>query len=109
MKLVRVMSDEFLNTLDASANLYKKYQMAIHGDTPDQCDRKSFINFLVRSPLQVHFVSNLFVFMNKKIISRIFSCIRMNRNTLLCRVLLRKCYFVLYESAESLNCIVSLN
>lgn len=53
------MSDEFLNALDTSASLYKKYQMTIHGDTPDQCDKKSFINFLVRSPLQVHFVSNL--------------------------------------------------
>lgn len=62
MKLVRVLSDEFWNTLDASAGLYKKYQMAIHGETPDQCDQKSFFNFLVRSPLQVHFVSNLFVF-----------------------------------------------
>ncbi|XP_011876561.1 PREDICTED: arginyl-tRNA--protein transferase 1 isoform X2 [Vollenhovia emeryi] len=52
MKLVRVMTDEFVSTLDASASLYKKYQMAIHGDTPDQCDQKSFFNFLVRSPLQ---------------------------------------------------------
>lgn len=64
MKLVRVMSEEFLSTLDTSASLYKKYQMAIHGDTPEQCDQKSFFNFLVRSPLQVHFVSNLFVFTN---------------------------------------------
>lgn len=62
MKLVRVMSDEFLNTLETSASLYQKYQMAIHGDTPEQCNQKSFLNFLVRSPLQVHFVSNLFVF-----------------------------------------------
>jgi len=64
MKLVRVMSDEFLNTLETSANLYKKYQMTIHGDTPEQCDQKAFYNFLVKSPLQVHFVSNLFVFTN---------------------------------------------
>lgn len=61
---MRVMSEEFLNTLDMSASLYKKYQMTIHGDTPDQCDQKSFFNFLVRSPLQVHFVSNFFEFMN---------------------------------------------
>ncbi|XP_012218425.2 arginyl-tRNA--protein transferase 1 isoform X1 [Linepithema humile] len=52
MKLVKVRSEEFLNTFDASANLYKKYQMAIHGDLPDQCDKKSFFNFLVKSPLQ---------------------------------------------------------
>lgn len=54
-----MMSDEFLNTLDESASLYKKYQMAIHGDPPEECDRKSFLNFLVKSPLQVHFVFNL--------------------------------------------------
>ncbi|XP_032662679.1 arginyl-tRNA--protein transferase 1 isoform X3 [Odontomachus brunneus] len=52
IKLVRVMSDEFLTTLDASASVYKKYQMAIHGDSPEECDRKSFFNFLVKSPLQ---------------------------------------------------------
>ncbi|XP_036147592.1 arginyl-tRNA--protein transferase 1 isoform X2 [Monomorium pharaonis] len=51
-KLVRVMSDEFLTTLETSAKLYQKYQMAIHGDTPDQCNQSSFVNFLVRSPLQ---------------------------------------------------------
>lgn len=50
------MSDEFLTTLDASASVYKKYQMAIHGDSPEECDRKSFFNFLVKSPLQVYFV-----------------------------------------------------
>ncbi|XP_050450732.1 arginyl-tRNA--protein transferase 1 isoform X2 [Cataglyphis hispanica] len=52
MKLVKVMSDEFLNTFDASANLYKKYQMAIHNDPPEECNQKSFFNFLVKSPLQ---------------------------------------------------------
>ncbi|RLU23926.1 hypothetical protein DMN91_004134 [Ooceraea biroi] len=52
MKLVRTMSDEFLNTLDVSADLFKKYQMAIHNDPPEQCDRRSFVNFLVKSPLQ---------------------------------------------------------
>ncbi|XP_020290235.1 arginyl-tRNA--protein transferase 1 isoform X1 [Pseudomyrmex gracilis] len=52
MKLVRVMSDEFLSNFDVSANLYKKYQMAIHGDSPDECNQTSFYNFLVKSPLQ---------------------------------------------------------
>lgn len=61
MKLVRVMTDEFLSTFDTSANLYKKYQMTIHGDSPDECSQSSFYNFLVKSPLQVHFVSNLFM------------------------------------------------
>ncbi|XP_015586969.1 arginyl-tRNA--protein transferase 1 [Cephus cinctus] len=52
MKLVRVMSEEFLNTLDVTVNLYKEYQMAIHGDPPEKCDKKTFFNFLVKSPLQ---------------------------------------------------------
>ncbi|CAL1682933.1 unnamed protein product [Lasius platythorax] len=52
MKLVRVMSDEFLSTFDESASLYKKYQMVIHNDPPEECDQKSFFNFLVKSPLQ---------------------------------------------------------
>ncbi|XP_070168730.1 arginyl-tRNA--protein transferase 1 isoform X2 [Polyergus mexicanus] len=52
MKLVRVMSDEFLSTFDASASLYKRYQMVIHNDTPEECNQKSFFNFLVKSPLQ---------------------------------------------------------
>ncbi|XP_029168996.1 arginyl-tRNA--protein transferase 1 isoform X2 [Nylanderia fulva] len=52
MKLVRVMSDEFLSTFDESANLYKKYQMMIHNDPPTECDKNSFFNFLVKSPLQ---------------------------------------------------------
>ncbi|KAG7198710.1 hypothetical protein KM043_001702 [Ampulex compressa] len=52
IKLMKVMSEEFLKTLDLSANLYKKYQMAIHGDPSEECDKKSFCNFLVCSPLQ---------------------------------------------------------
>lgn len=52
MKLVGVKSDEFGKTVETSASLYKKYQMTIHGDTPKQCDRKSFVSFLVESPLQ---------------------------------------------------------
>lgn len=48
------MSMEFFETVDVSANLYKKYQMAIHENTPSECDKKSFLNFLVKSPLQVN-------------------------------------------------------
>lgn len=55
MKLLRVMSDEFLKSLDESANLYKKYQMAIHNDDPEDCDKSSFFRFLVKNSLQVHF------------------------------------------------------
>jgi len=59
MKLVSVISEEFYNTSDKSVDLFKKYQMAIHNDPPEQCDRKSFFNFLIKSPLQVYFVFNL--------------------------------------------------
>lgn len=55
---MRVRTEEFLKSLDKSANLYKKYQMAIHGDEPEECNKKTFVNFLVKSPLQVHFVSH---------------------------------------------------
>ncbi|XP_068965698.1 arginyl-tRNA--protein transferase 1 isoform X2 [Bombus flavifrons] len=52
MKLVRTMSDEFIKTLKISANLFKKYQMTIHGETEKESDDKSFFNFLVKSSLQ---------------------------------------------------------
>lgn len=52
MKLVKVLSDEFIMSLDKSASLYKKYQMAIHGDDPTECNKKAFVKFLVKSPLQ---------------------------------------------------------
>lgn len=59
MKLVRTMSDEFIKTLKISANLFKKYQMTIHGETEKESDDKSFFNFLVKSSLQVYFVLRL--------------------------------------------------
>lgn len=49
------MSDEFISTLEVSANVYKKYQMIVHGDPPEELDTESFFNFIVKSPLQVHF------------------------------------------------------
>ncbi|XP_043466754.1 arginyl-tRNA--protein transferase 1 [Leptopilina heterotoma] len=52
LKLIRVMSDEFLKTLDESANLYKKYQMTIHKDDPEDCDKSSFYKFLGKNSLQ---------------------------------------------------------
>ncbi|XP_011497471.1 PREDICTED: arginyl-tRNA--protein transferase 1 isoform X2 [Ceratosolen solmsi marchali] len=52
MRLVRVMSDEFTNTLDKSVKLFKTYQMAIHKEKPKDCDKRSFFNFLVKNPLQ---------------------------------------------------------
>ncbi|KAK9301253.1 hypothetical protein QLX08_006330 [Tetragonisca angustula] len=52
MKLVRTLSDEFIKTLKVSANLFKKYQMTIHGETEEESDDESFFNFLVKSSLQ---------------------------------------------------------
>lgn len=52
---MEVGSEEFFDTLDSSAELYKKYQMAIHKDPIEECDKNSFVNFLAKSPLQVHF------------------------------------------------------
>lgn len=38
---------------EAALNLYRRYQVGIHKDPPEKITRKSFENFLVRSPLQV--------------------------------------------------------
>ncbi|XP_076375230.1 arginyltransferase 1 isoform X2 [Megalopta genalis] len=52
IKLVRIKSDEFLESFDATADLYKKYTMAIHGESEDTCDKKSFLYFFVQHPLE---------------------------------------------------------
>ncbi|XP_058791844.1 arginyl-tRNA--protein transferase 1 isoform X3 [Phymastichus coffea] len=52
IKLIRVLSDEFLNTLDESAELFKKYQMTIHKEKPEECDKRAFFDFLIKNPLQ---------------------------------------------------------
>ncbi|XP_066584197.1 arginyl-tRNA--protein transferase 1-like isoform X3 [Prorops nasuta] len=52
MKLVRLNSEEFYNTLNASVSLYTKYQLKIHGDPPEECDKKCFLDFFVKTPLQ---------------------------------------------------------
>lgn len=44
-------SPEFKATLEASHEVYKKYQMAIHGDTPQKCRMEQYRRFLVDSPL----------------------------------------------------------
>lgn len=38
---------------DAELELYRRYQIGIHKDPPEKVTRKSFENFLIRSPLQV--------------------------------------------------------
>lgn len=39
---------------EVALNLYRRYQVGIHKDPPEKITRKSFENFLVRSPLQVN-------------------------------------------------------
>lgn len=57
MKLVRVSSEEFMETLDQSVELFKKYQIAVHNDEEDECDKQSFLNFLGKTPLKVIILS----------------------------------------------------
>ena len=47
-------SEEFERTLKESCRLFQKYQMNIHKDNEIDCDQASFVDFLVKSPLEVH-------------------------------------------------------
>lgn len=44
-------SPEFKATFQASFNLFKSYQIAVHKEQPDQCTESSFRRFLCNSPL----------------------------------------------------------
>ena len=56
MRLVRSSprSEEFEASFEESFTVYKKYQMAIHGDPPEKPTQRQYTSFLVESPLQVH-------------------------------------------------------
>ncbi|CAK1586917.1 unnamed protein product [Parnassius mnemosyne] len=53
VKLVRTTppSAEWLATAKETHEVYVKYQMKIHGDTPEKCTEPKFRDFLVQSPL----------------------------------------------------------
>lgn len=53
LKLVRTHppSPEFKSTFKESYELYKKYQMVIHNDPPEDCTEKQYSRFLCDSPL----------------------------------------------------------
>ncbi|KAK8736417.1 hypothetical protein OTU49_004992, partial [Cherax quadricarinatus] len=53
LKLVRVSPPEaaFRNTFNASHAVFRNYQLQIHQDSEDECDKKSFQGFLVDGPL----------------------------------------------------------
>ena len=46
-------SREFASTKAASYQVYKQYQMAVHGDTEDKCCMRTFERFLCATPLKV--------------------------------------------------------
>ncbi|XP_050450736.1 arginyl-tRNA--protein transferase 1 isoform X5 [Cataglyphis hispanica] len=54
LKLVRTapMSSEYLKTSKKSYEVYKKYQMMIHGDQAEEITEQQYTRFLVKSPLQ---------------------------------------------------------
>lgn len=45
-------SQQFIETLPETRELFFKYQQAIHGDPPEKCTDKRFKRFLVDSPLE---------------------------------------------------------
>jgi hypothetical protein len=49
-------SHEFEQTTQQAYEVYRKYQMAVHGDPPDKCTLRHYTRFLVNSPLQVNFI-----------------------------------------------------
>ncbi|XP_071512224.1 arginyl-tRNA--protein transferase 1 isoform X2 [Panulirus ornatus] len=58
VKLVRSQpsSDEFLQTFKTAHQVYEKYQINIHGDSPDRCSESQFKRFLCNSPLELKLV-----------------------------------------------------
>ncbi|KAJ9577113.1 hypothetical protein L9F63_006321, partial [Diploptera punctata] len=46
-------SHEFEQTSQQAYEVYRKYQMAVHGDPPDKCTHRQYVRFLVNSPLQL--------------------------------------------------------
>ncbi|XP_048361279.1 arginyl-tRNA--protein transferase 1 isoform X6 [Sphaerodactylus townsendi] len=54
VRLVRVSFEDpqFRSSFTQSATLFAKYQMAIHKDTPSECNENQFTRFLCDSPLE---------------------------------------------------------
>lgn len=46
----RIGTPQFDATFDESYGVYKKYQMAVHKDTPDECTEEQYKRFLVKTP-----------------------------------------------------------
>ncbi|XP_033741171.1 arginyl-tRNA--protein transferase 1-like isoform X2 [Pecten maximus] len=54
IRLVRTapQSKEFKSSEEESAEVFKKYQMKVHKDKPNECDKDQWLDFLVHSPLK---------------------------------------------------------
>uniref|UniRef100_A0A8C6UC21 Arginyl-tRNA--protein transferase 1 n=1 Tax=Neogobius melanostomus TaxID=47308 RepID=A0A8C6UC21_9GOBI len=46
---------QFSASYEQSASLYKRYQMTIHGDGPEECNESEFRRFLCDSPLEAEY------------------------------------------------------
>lgn len=66
-------SKEFSETLQESFEVYKKYQMAVHGDEEEEITMERYERFLVHSPLIVSGIWDL-----KKLLFRVFRYFRDN-------------------------------
>ncbi|XP_052241023.1 arginyl-tRNA--protein transferase 1-like [Dreissena polymorpha] len=55
IKLVRSgpQSSEFQSSYSSSYDVYKRYQMAVHGDDEKECSKRAYDGFLVETPLEV--------------------------------------------------------
>ena len=55
MRLVKTnpISDSYKKSANESFELYKKYQIVVHGDGEDKLTQRRYTKFLVKSPLQV--------------------------------------------------------
>lgn len=56
---VSTSNDECVSTLSKSLEVYQKYQIAIHRDTPEKCSKKQFQRFLVNTPIRREQFKNL--------------------------------------------------
>ncbi|KAK6639085.1 hypothetical protein RUM43_007355 [Polyplax serrata] len=52
IRLVSVSSSEFKETYNEVLSLFKKYQMAIHHESEEDCDASTFNDFLIHSPFE---------------------------------------------------------
>lgn len=48
---INPLSKEFWNTYEESYDVFRKFQMTIHKDPPEKCDKRQFYDFIVDSPL----------------------------------------------------------